>query len=49
MLLGACMMPVVGIAGDHTAIPMGAIMLTCYGLGMFVFYRMIASAHIAMR
>ena len=49
MLLGACMMPVVGIAGDHTAIPMGAIMLTCYGLGVFVFYRMIASAHIAMR
>ena len=49
MLLGACMMPVVGIAGDHTAIPMGVIMLTCYGLGMIVFYRMIASAHIAMR
>ena len=42
-------MPVVGIAGDHTAIPMGVIMLTCYGLGMIVFYRMIASAHIAMR
>ena len=49
MLLGACMMPVVGIAGDHTAIPMGVIMLTCYGLGVFVFYRMIASAHVAMR
>ena len=49
MLLGACMMPVVGIAGDHTAIPMGVIMLTCYGLGMIAFYRMIASAHIAMR
>ena len=49
MLLGACMMPVVGIAGDYTAIPMGVIMLTCYGLGIFVFYRMIASVHIAMR
>ena len=49
MLLGACMMPVVGIAGDYTAIPMGVIMLTCYGLGVFVFYRMIASAHVAMR
>lgn len=46
MLLGACMMPVVGIAGDHTAIPMGLIMLTGYGLGALVFYRMIAADHI---
>lgn len=43
MLLGACMMPVVGIAGDHTAIPMGIIMLTGYGLGTLVFYRMIVA------
>ena len=43
MLLGACMMPMVGIAGDHTAIPMGIIMLIGYGLGVVVFYRMIAS------
>ena len=42
MLLGACMMPLVGIAGDHTAIPMGIVMLTGYGLGALVFYRMIA-------
>ena len=46
MLLGACMMPVVGIAGDHTALPMGIIMLTGYGLGTLVFYRMIAVDHI---
>lgn len=45
MLLGACMMPVVGIAGDHTAIPMGIIMLTGYGLGTLVFYTMIAAEH----
>ena len=42
MLLGACMMPLVGLAGDHTAIPMGIVMLTGYGLGALVFYRMIA-------
>ena len=39
------MMPVVGIAGDHTAIPMGIIMLTGYGLGTLVFYTMIAAEH----
>ena len=49
MLLGACMMPVVGIAGDHTAIPMGVIMLMGYGLGMLVFYGMIAAEHRTMR
>ena len=46
MLLGACMMPLVGIAGDHTAIPMGIVMLTGYGLGALVFYRMIAVGHV---
>ena len=45
MLLGACMMPVVGIAGDHTAVPMGLTMLTGYGLGTLVFYGMIAPKH----
>lgn len=49
MLLGACMMPVVGIAGDHTAIPMGIVMLCGYGLGALVFYEMIASDRPAMR
>ena len=46
MLLGACMMPLVGIAGDHTGIPMGIVMLTGYGLGALVFYRMIAVGHV---
>ena len=46
MLLGACMMPVVGIAGDHTAIPMGIVMLVGYGLGVLVFYGMISSDHL---
>lgn len=45
MLLGACMMPLVGIAGDYTAIPMAIIMLVGHGLGTFVFYRMIAVDH----
>ena len=46
MLLGACMMPLVGIAGDHTAIPMGIVMLTGYGLGALVFCCMIAVEHV---
>ena len=45
MLLGACMMPLVGITGDYTAIPMAIIMLVGHGLGTFVFYRMIAVDH----
>ena len=45
MLLGACMMPLVGIAGDYTAIPMAIIMLVGHGLGTFVFYRMITADH----
>ena len=49
MLLGACMMPVVGIAGDHTALPMGIAMLSCYGLGTAVFYGMIAAENRTMR
>ena len=49
MLLGACMMPVVGIAGDHAALPMGLIMLMGYGLGALVFYRMIVVDHLAIR
>ena len=49
MLLGACMMPMVGIAGDHTALPMGIVMLSCYGLGTAVFYGMIVAEHRTMR
>ena len=45
MILGACMMPVVGIMGDHTAIPMAVIMVTGYALGVICFYTMIAPEH----
>lgn len=45
MLLSACTMPLVGIAGDYTAIPMAIIMLVGHGLGTFVFYRMITADH----
>lgn len=45
MILGGCMMPVVGIAGDHTAVPMGIIMVLGYALGFFCFLRMIAPEH----
>ena len=38
MALGGVMMPLVGIAGDHTAIPMAVLMLTGYTLGAIVFY-----------
>ena len=38
MVLGGVMMPLVGIAGDHTAIPMAVLMLTGYTLGTIVFY-----------
>ena len=45
MILVACMMPVVGIMGDHTAIPMAVIMVTGYALGVICFYTMIAPEH----
>lgn len=45
MILGGCMMPVVGIAGDHTAVPMGIIMVLGYALGFICFLRMIAPEH----
>ena len=45
MILGGCMMPVVGIAGDHTAVPMGIIMVIGYALGVLCYYTMIAPAH----
>lgn len=38
MVLGGVMMPLVGIAGDATAIPMAILMVAGYGLGMIVFY-----------
>ncbi|TYZ29752.1 multidrug effflux MFS transporter [Selenomonas caprae] len=45
MILGACMMPVVGIMGDHTAIPMSLLMVAGYGLGVLCFYTMIVPEH----
>jgi len=45
MLLGACMMPVVGIMGDHTALPMAIIMIVLYALGALAFFSMIVPEH----
>ena len=45
MILGACLMPVVGIMGDHTAVPMGIIMTVGYAFGVLCFYTMIAPEH----
>lgn len=45
MSLGGVMMPVVGIAGDQTALPMGIIMVVCYVLAVIMFYTRIAPAH----
>ncbi len=45
MILGGVMMPVTGIAGDHTAMPMGILMVGCYILSLVVFYTMIAPSH----
>ena len=45
MILGGCMMPLVGIAGENTAIPMCVIMICGYGLGYVVFRLMIAPEH----
>ena len=45
MILGGCMMPLVGIGGDNTAIPMCVIMICGYGLGYVVFRLMIVPEH----
>lgn len=45
MILGGVMMPVVGIAGDQTALPMGIIMVVCYVLAVIMFYTRIAPVH----
>ena len=45
MLLGGCMMPVVGIAGDHSALPMSVIMLVGYIMSYLCFSRLIALGH----
>lgn len=45
MILGGALMPVVGIAGDHTAIPMGVIMVVCYSLAYVSFHWLVAPRH----
>jgi len=45
MILGGCLMPVVGIAGSDTALPLGLIMLVCYLLALLVFHTLIAPEH----
>ncbi len=45
MILGGCMMPLVGIAGEHTAIPMCVMMIAGYGLGYIIYLLMIAPEH----
>ena len=39
------MMPLVGIAGEHTAIPMCVMMIAGYGLGYIIYLLMIAPEH----
>mgnify|MGYP007022258363 CR=1 FL=1 len=41
MVLGGVMMPVVGVAGDHTAVPMAVIMVSGYVFSILCFYKMI--------
>lgn len=48
MILGGCMMPLVGIAGENTAIPMCVLMISGYGLGYLVFRLMIVPEHESM-
>ena len=45
MILGGLMMPLVGIAGSDTAIPMGIIMLTGYTLGLITFLMLVYPEH----
>lgn len=45
MILGAAMMPLVGIAGENTALPMALIMAAGYGLGLLAYRQLIAPEH----
>ena len=45
MILGGACMPLVGIAGDHTAVPMGCLMIAGFALALIVFCRMVAPYH----
>lgn len=46
MVLGGVMMPVVGVAGDHTAVPMAVIMVSGYVFSILCFYKMIVPRHL---
>lgn len=45
MILGGVCMPLAGIAGDHTAVPMGILMVAGYWLAVVTFYMCIAPKH----
>ncbi|MDY6349491.1 MAG: multidrug effflux MFS transporter [Selenomonas sp.] len=45
MILGGLMMPLVGIAGSDTAVPMGIIMLAGYTLGLLTFLTLVYPDH----
>ena len=45
MILGGLMMPLVGIAGSDTAVPMGIIMLAGYTLGLITFLTLVYPDH----
>lgn len=45
MILGGLCMPLTGIAGSHTAIPMGILMAAGYLLALLAFYRVVLPKH----
>ena len=45
LLLGGAIMPLVGIAGDKTPIPMAVLMITGYSLAIWCYYKLIGPAH----
>ena len=46
MLLGSALMPLVGLAGEGTALPMAAMMAACFGLSVICFAVRIAPFHV---
>ncbi len=45
MILGGLCMPLTGMAGSHTAIPMGVLMAAGYFLALLAFYRVVWPRH----
>lgn len=41
MIFGALMAPIVGIQGDHTAIPMAITMITCTAIALIAYYLLV--------